>query len=103
MARQFLSLTPELQFHMPLTLNHTFIDVALSAPLICSALSSSPSSADTAMGFRLGAPDLSAGTAFPVTLLVQPRAMVVTAASTRTAICWRTVASPARGHCVRQA
>jgi hypothetical protein len=38
-----------------------------------------------------------------VTLLVQPRAMVVNAVSTRTAVCWRTVASPARGHCVRQA
>src|SRR5271167_1525888 len=79
----------EPQSHIALALNHTFIDVALSALLIWPGSSNSPSSAATPTGVDVMGPDLSAGTAFPLAVVVQPTASVQAPASTRTTICWR--------------
>jgi hypothetical protein len=102
-----LSLMVELQSHIALALNPTFIDVALSASLTWRASSSSPSSAATATGVCGSGPDLSAGTALPLTVASHPTASADTAASTNTATRWRTAASPTpartQGHIVRQA
>jgi len=58
------------QSHIAVALNHTFMDVAPSAPLIWPGSSNSPSRAETATGVEVMGPDLSAGTAFPLAVVV---------------------------------